>query len=37
MRAYTLTLLSKLNPDGKAMEDKDIVEWVNAKVLYNIK
>ena len=33
MRSYTLALLSKLNKDGKTMEDKDIVDWVNEKVL----
>lgn len=32
MRAYTLALLSKLTEDGKKIEDKDIVEWVNEKV-----
>ena len=34
MRAYTLALLSKLTQDGKTMEDKDIVEWVNDKVRF---
>ena len=33
MRSYTLALLSRLNKDGKTMEDKDIVDWVNEKVL----
>ena len=32
MRSYTLALLSKLTPDGKKIEDKDIIEWVNEKV-----
>ena len=32
MRAYTLALLSKLTEDGKKIEDKDIVDWVNEKV-----
>lgn len=32
MRAYTLALLSKLTEDGKKMEDKDIVDWVNEKL-----
>ena len=34
MRAYTLALLSKLTADGKTMEDKDIVDWVNEKVQF---
>ncbi|CAH3045459.1 unnamed protein product [Porites lobata] len=32
MRSYTLALLSRLNKDGKTMEDKDIVDWVNEKL-----
>ncbi|XP_022782444.1 plastin-3-like [Stylophora pistillata] len=32
MRSYTLALLSKLTGDGKKIEDKDIVEWVNDKL-----
>lgn len=32
MRSYTLALLSKLTPDGKKIEDKDIIEWVNEKL-----
>ncbi|KAJ7392218.1 hypothetical protein OS493_013594 [Desmophyllum pertusum] len=32
MRAYTLALLSKLTPDCRKIEDKDIVEWVNGKL-----
>ena len=32
MRAYTLALLSKLTPDGRKMEDKDIIDWVNETV-----
>ena len=37
MRAYTLALLSKLTADGKTVEDKDIVEWVNNKVQFALK
>lgn len=33
MRAYTLALLSKLTPDGTKIEDKDIINWVNNKLL----
>ena len=36
MRAYTLALLSKLTPDCRKIEDKDIVEWVNGKVSLSI-
>ena len=32
MRSYTLALLSKLTSDGRKIEDKDIIEWVNEKV-----
>ena len=33
MRAYTLALFTKLS-GGKALEDKDIVDWANAKVFF---
>lgn len=33
MRAYTLALFTKLS-GGKALEDKDIVDWANAKVIF---
>lgn len=37
MRAYTLALLSKLTADGKTIDDKDIVDWVNTKLTENDK
>lgn len=33
MRAYTLALFTKLS-GGKALEDKDIVDWANTKVIF---
>ena len=33
MRAYTLTILQKLAKSDKPLEDKDIIAWVNEKVL----
>ena len=32
MRKYTFSLLTKLSPDGKPIEDKEILAWVNQKL-----
>ncbi|KAL9978702.1 hypothetical protein ACROYT_G016251 [Oculina patagonica] len=32
MRSYTLALLSNLTADGRKIEDKDIIEWINEKL-----
>ena len=32
MRKYTLSLLMKLSPDGKPIEDRDILAWANKKL-----
>jgi hypothetical protein len=30
MRAYTLSILNKLSPSGKTIQDADIIAWVNS-------
>ena len=32
MRAYTLSLLRKLKPDGTPIAEKDILAWANKKL-----
>ena len=32
MRAYTLSLLQKLNPDGTPVAEADILKWANKKL-----
>ena len=32
MRAYTLSLLSKLNEDGTPIVESEIISWANNKV-----
>lgn len=32
MRAYTLSVLAKCTHSGSLAQDKDIVDWANAKV-----
>lgn len=33
MRAYTLSLLAQLNPDGTPIVESEIISWANAKLL----
>ena len=32
MRAYTLSLLRKLSPDGSAIVETEIIEWANQRL-----
>ena len=32
MRAYTLSLLSKLSPDGSPIVESEIISWANAQL-----
>ena len=36
MRAYTLSLLSKLNEDGTPIVESEIISWANNKVCASI-
>ena len=37
MRAYTLSLLSKLNEDGTPIVESEIISWANNKVCVSLK